>query len=379
MRSLHAVLGVTAICAIAGCGGSGAPSAATTATGVQGPSEVAAEPVNTPSKNPFTPAVGKDKGNVTPPKAAVNTGHPVSYQGSVPGLYGGTMDYSTCNATQLVNFLEATPDKAAAWARALGIQVSEIRTYVSGLTPVTLRVDTRVTNHGYINGIADPIQSVLQAGTAVFVDKYGQPVVKCYCGNPLGPPITYTQPTYTGPLWSGFEPTHITIIQQSTTIINVFKLYDPSSGQIFARPAGTDGTSDRPYSGPGGAATTPTTPTPTPTPTVPTAAVPPPAPTPAPATPSAPAGNPEAHFTPSQGTQADIYTLSVSGFQSGTMAVELTRPDGVHEHYTIEVGSDGTGSYTFPHNGHAPVGTYTAVITDPSNGTTATAQTTVSG
>lgn len=57
------------------------------------------------------------------------------------------------------------------------------------------RADTRVTNHGFADGRATEIQSILQAGTAVFVDDTGLPVVKCSCGNPLGRPAALSDPT----------------------------------------------------------------------------------------------------------------------------------------------------------------------------------------
>lgn len=373
MRWFSSVLALSAVLGFAACGGGGSPATQSKQVGVRGPSEVTAEPVSTAGRNPFMPSVGKDKKNVKPPKAAVTGSGPATYSARLPGLYGGTMNYATCDSHQLVTFLEANPAKAQAWAQALGIGVSDIRSYVSGLTAVTLRTDTRVTNHGYVNGVANPIQSVLEAGTAVLVNNYGEPVVKCYCGNPLGPPVTYTQPTYVGPLWAGFAPTHITIIQQSTTIINVFKLYDPSSGRIFLRPAGTDGTSDRPYHGPGG------TPAPTPSPqTTPSGTQPAPQPqtqtqAPTQTSPSAPTENPSASFSPNPGQQGDNFVLSASGFQPGAnLSVELTRPDGVVEHYTISVGSDGSGSHTFTNTANVITGTYTAVVTNPTTGASAT-------
>src|SRR5437588_6710960 len=329
--------------------------------GRRGYGEVAARPVSKPVANPFTPNVGKDLSGIKPPPAAVATGGgPANYTGSLPGLYGGTRNYFTCNAGKLVTYLEANPAKADAWAATLHIQTTEIRRYVSRLTAVTLRTDTRVTNHGYVNGQANPLQAVLQAGTAVFVDKYGEPVVKCYCGNPLSPPILYTSPTYIGPLWSGFSSTHITIINQSTTIINVFKLYDPSTGKIFTRPAGTDGSKDGPYSG-----------------------TPPPGGTPAPpsgggtatnGTPQQQPENPSASFSPSSGHQGDTFVLGASGFRPGvTLDVTLTRPDGVTEHYSISTGSDGSGSYTFTNTQNVVTGTYTAVVHNPATGAQAQA------
>ena len=188
------VLGALVLGAVVldGCGAGGSHSS-TSATGVQGQSEVTAAPVSTAGPNPFTATVGMDMSGVRPPPATARAG-PARYSASLPGLYGGTRNYTTCDATKLVDFLQANPKKAAAWAAALGIGTSQIRSYVSGLTDVILRTDTRVTNHGYEDGIAIPIQSVLQAGTAVFVDKYGSPVVKCYSGNPLAPPVLYRAP-----------------------------------------------------------------------------------------------------------------------------------------------------------------------------------------
>ena len=341
-----ALLGLSV--ALAACGGGSSKS-----KGIAGHSEIRAEPVSTASANPFTPTVGKDKKGVKPPRGAVGAGGgPATYRASLPGLYGGTRNYATCNAGQLVSFLEHNSAKATAWATTLGVRITEIRRFVSKLTPVILRTDTRVTNHGYVGGSATTIQSVLQAGTAVFVDDYGEPVVKCYCGNPLTPPVLYRRPTYTGPLWSGFTYTHITIIQQSITIIKIFTLYDPATGMTFTRPAGTDGGSDGAYQ------QTPSNPSPTP----------PNQPTPPTTTPNT-TENPSASFSPSSGKQGDTFTLSASGFKPGAnLDVTLTRPDGVVEHYSISAGGDGTGTYTFSNTANVVTGTYSATVTNPSTG-----------
>src|SRR3954470_4954792 len=241
LRLAACVLALAAATALSACGGG---SSAKTTAGVKGASEITGEPVSSAGANPFTAPAGKDMSGVRPPKQAVSSAGPSTYRGSLPGLYGGTRDYATCDAHKLVNFLEHEPSKAGAWAGVLGIPVTRIRTYVNHLTPVLLRTDTRVTNHGYAGGHATVIQSVLQAGTAVFVNRYGEPVIKCYCGNPLTPPILYREPVYIGPRWADFSTTHITIIKQSITIIDTFTLYDPHTGTTFARPAGTDGSSD---------------------------------------------------------------------------------------------------------------------------------------
>jgi hypothetical protein len=343
--------------ALASCGGSSHRA------GVRGPSEVRAEPVSKAVANPFTSAVGQDTSGVTPPPAAGGANGPATYRGDLPGLYGGTRNHSTCDAQKLVTFLDQNPAKATAWASTLGIGTTQIRTYVSGLTAVTLRTDTRVTNHGFVDGRANPIQSVLEAGTAVFVNRYGEPVVKCYCGNPLTSPVLYTTPTYVGPLWSGFSSTHITIIDRSTTIIDTFTLVDLSTGKTFQQPAGTSARTGGAPSGTG----QPGTP-------APPAGQPSPQPQGQASTPGPAAENPSASFSPSSGHQGDTFTLTASGFRPGaTLHVTLTRPDGVVEDYSITTGSDGSGSHTFANTANVVTGTYHATIANPATGAQAEA------
>ena len=302
------------------------------------------------------PKVGRDHPGLKPPaKAASATGGPVRYSAALPGLYGGTRNYRTCDAAQLVHFLEQNPSKAAAWALTLGINTSQIRQYVSGLTDVILRTDTRVTNHGYESGIAIPLQSVLEAGTAVFVNGYGEPVVKCFCGNPLTAPVLYAAPVYTGPLWTGFSPTQITIIQQSTTIINKFTLYDPTNAKTFTRTRGKRG-HDGPYTGPSTSSTSQSAPSTTSTArsSTPTAG------------PSGPTEHPSVSLSPNPAIQGDTVTLTASGFSPGaSLQITVNRPDGVIEHYPLSAGADGTGTYTFSNAaGNAPLGTYNVTVTN---------------
>jgi hypothetical protein len=211
------------------------------ATDVSTENVVSLEPVNHTGPNPFLPPVGKDHTGVKPPPNTAGT-----FPADTPGLYGGTMHQGSCDPQKLVTFLKQNPDKASAWAKTLGISVSDIPDYVSGLTPVILRTATSVTNHGYVNGQANAIPAVLEPGTAVLVDKYGQPVTKCYCGNPLTAPTTYSSTKYVGPTWSGWSPRNITIIQNTTVVIQQFTLVDIETNQVFTRPAGTTGTDDTP-------------------------------------------------------------------------------------------------------------------------------------
>src|SRR3954454_11417253 len=355
LRLAVCLLALAVATALTACGGG---SNAKTTAGVQGASEITAEPVSSAGDNPFTAPAGKDMSGVKPPpKQAVSSG-PSTYRGSLPGLYGGTRDYATCDAHKLVNFLEHEPSKASAWAGVVGIPVTRIRTYVNHLTPVLLRTDTRVTNHGYVNGRATVIQSVLQAGTAVFVNRYGEPVIKCYCGNPLTPPVLYREPVYIGPRWTDFSTTHITIIKQSITIIDTFTLYDPDTGTTFKRPAGTDGTSDAsttqslpPQTNLGGSTSTPNA---------------------QPQQPQQQNETPSASFSPNAGHQGDNFVLSASGFRPGSnLDVTLVRPDGHVEHYSINTGGSGSGSYTYTNTGNVITGTYNATVTNPATGASA--------
>ena len=224
---------------------------------------VTAEPANT-SVNPFMPPAGADQTNVTPPlpaaapAAAAAPPPSARYPGNTEGLYGGTLNYRTCDAKKMIDFFGVNPDKAAAWAGVLGIQVQEISTYMASLTPVVLRSDTYVRNHGWEGGRATSFVSVLQAGTAVFVNKYGSPVVKCYCGNPLTPwypPVSFKPRwrcgcPYPEPYWPHWGKTTIVIIERTTVIIDKFTLVDTTTGKPFIRPAGPT-TTDTAYVAPG--------------------------------------------------------------------------------------------------------------------------------
>ncbi|MGQ0803185.1 MAG: DUF6777 domain-containing protein [Actinomycetota bacterium] len=162
-----------------------------------------------PGPNPFTPPVAPE----APPP---NTLAPPS------GPFGGTGDNTLCDREGIITFLTdpANSAQASEWARVVGIQVSEIPTYVRDLVPTTVTSDTRITNHTFENGKAVSFQAVLQAGTAVLVDVYGKPVVRCRCGNPLLPPRDIPKPTYTGTKWPGFDPTTIVVIQ--VTEVQIF-------------------------------------------------------------------------------------------------------------------------------------------------------------
>jgi hypothetical protein len=170
--------------------------------------------------------------SVPPPGAPKATGAVLTaVRGDRAGLYGGTLELTVCDKNKLINFLEQNPSQGAAWASVQGIPSSQIRSYIGALTPVILAADTRVTNHGFVNGRPTPHQSVLQAGTAVLIDSLGVPRARCYCGNPLLPPqLTRSAPVYTGQSWPGFDPGRVVAVQPAPAPITNLTVINTNTG-----------------------------------------------------------------------------------------------------------------------------------------------------
>lgn len=224
-----------------------APSTTTAA-----PGEVLLEPLDSDGPFPWT-------GSLVPPGAPTSvplpttsstasptstSGGPVALtavRGDRVGIYGGTTELSVCDREQLAGFLETHPGPARAFAQVLGIGTSQIRSYVTSLTPVILAADTRVTNHGYSKGRPTPRQSVLQAGTAVLIDDLGVPRVRCACGNPLLPPVLTSAPTYTGPRWPGFSPTTVVVVRPATSPMTTVTVIDTKTGTTVVVDVGSGG------------------------------------------------------------------------------------------------------------------------------------------
>ena len=277
------------------------------------------------------------------------------------GPFGGTGSDLVCDRELLIDSLRAQPDRLREWARVLQVEPTDaaVSRYIRRLRPVTLTRDTRVTNHSFVDGRAVPFQSILQAGTAVLVDKDGKPVARCRCGNPLlepvfieeascfGCPPNYRPPPpceyydYDDAEYNRYGDGYWKRVYVRSQFADVCYLPYPSPPRVNRRPS------------PG----TPSAPTPPDT---------------------QQATNPAASFTPASGTSADTYSLFVSGFRPNAgLSVRLTRPDGVGESYAVTTDATGSGSLTFPRVADAISGTYTATVTDPVSGDTATATATV--
>jgi hypothetical protein len=108
---------------------------------------------------------------------------------------------------------------------------------VAQLTPLILRADTRVTNHGFEDGRVTSFSSILQAGTAVLVDKQGVPVVKCFCGNPLTPPRPVAH-SYQGKAWPGFDAQKVIVIKPAPAPVKSFTVVDHTTGKRFSKKTG---------------------------------------------------------------------------------------------------------------------------------------------
>lgn len=155
------------------------------ATGSAAP-EVTLQAAGDPGRDPYTPSVvvppsGSPSASPAPSaspvavSASAGPGGVRTVNGGSAGLYGGTEQAAGCDVAELSDFLTSHTDRGHAWAAAEGIDIGGIPEYLSTLTPVVLRVDTRVTNHGFVDGAGTGFQSVLQAGSAVLVDDRGVP------------------------------------------------------------------------------------------------------------------------------------------------------------------------------------------------------------
>ncbi|MFE2237589.1 DUF6777 domain-containing protein [Streptomyces sp. NPDC059442] len=217
------------------------------------PREVFLQPIAAEGPDPFTastvnPAAAPPPATVPPDPSASATTAPDrtvrEVTGSTPGLYGGTRSVASCDVERQVAFLADDPAASRAFADAAGIPESRVASWLRGLTPVHLRADTRVTNHGLRDGRATAFQAVLQSGTAVLVDQYGAPRVRCACGNPLRSPVAVQGAVQSGRPWSGYRPDRVVVVRPTTTIVNSLVIVNVVDNTWIERGTGTDGERD---------------------------------------------------------------------------------------------------------------------------------------
>ena len=151
--------------------------------------------------------------------------------GSDPNLYGGSGQLSVCDANALVSNLKQDSMLNAAFAAGIGINAEDVEQFVLSLKSVVLRQDTWVTNHGYADGKPTPYQAVLQRGTAVMVDSWGVPRVRCSCGNPLAEAWNgYTAPSNASSSWDGYDSAKVATVYGGNEQSSELSVADISTG-----------------------------------------------------------------------------------------------------------------------------------------------------
>lgn len=194
-----------------------------------------------PGDDPFTPSLVQGGG--LPPTTPLDRAANPTPAGGLDGLYFDSLGAGICDQRRLGTELQVDPALAAAWVAPLGVAPSELSRFVTALTPVRLRADTRLTAHGWSGEVAEPYAAALQAGTPVLVDDRGVPRVRCADGAPLAPTLPLPDPVY-GSGWDGFDPATMIEITPATRPIVEFGLVDVAGGQPFRRPVGSTGDQD---------------------------------------------------------------------------------------------------------------------------------------
>ncbi|MFG3497569.1 DUF6777 domain-containing protein [Streptomyces sp. NPDC047928] len=194
--------------------------------------------------SPTSPVSPTSSPAVPPPSASPRGVRTVD--GATPGLYGGTRLMADCDVERQARLLTGDTAKAGAFAQAAGINPADIRGWLRDLTPVVLRADTRVTGHGYRDGTATPFQAVLQSGSAVLVDRYGAPRVRCACGNPLRSPADIQgAAVYQGDRWDGFRAGRVVAVAPTQQVLGSLIIVNVADDTWIERKTGTRGEQDK--------------------------------------------------------------------------------------------------------------------------------------
>ncbi|MFP1627948.1 DUF6777 domain-containing protein [Streptomyces sp. 5K101] len=244
MRPLFTAIAVLCVGSVAaGCGGESRAA---------DPEELLLQPIAAQGPDPFTASTAFPAPAFAPPPVTAAPRSPSgagtalrTLSGSTPGLYGGTQQIASCDVEAQVRLLATDQDKARAFAEGAGIDQADIPQFLRGLTSVVLRSDTRVTGNAFRDGKAAGYQAVLQTGTAVLVDQYGAPRVRCAGGNPLKPPVAAEQAVVTkGDQWPGYRADRVLVIKPAGQVVNNLLIVNTADGTWIERPAGTDGEED---------------------------------------------------------------------------------------------------------------------------------------
>ncbi|MGW7285821.1 DUF6777 domain-containing protein [Streptomyces sp. NPDC054847] len=244
MRGLYAAATVLCLGPLAaGCGGD--------SRAVE-PGEILLQSLAAPGPDPFTVSTATAgappalPGVASAPRSPSGGGVTLrTMSGATPGLYAGTQEEAACDIGRQAGLLAADKRKAQAFAEAVGVERSGVATFLRGLTPVVLRADVRVTGHGFRDGSAVARQSVLQAGTAVLVDEFGAPRVRCASGAPLEQPVAIrTTLVNKGQPWPGYRADRVIVIKPAAQAVNNLLLVSVVDNGWIERPGGTEGEDD---------------------------------------------------------------------------------------------------------------------------------------
>lgn len=255
VRRRHAALAVLSagILITAGCGEDSVGKDPRAAKAAQAAStKVTLQPLAAPGPNPFTTSTAAPVPDATPSRPPSPSGPTTrsqtlrSVSGATAGLYGGTKSTPSCDVDAQVRLLTTDRAKATAFARAAGVGAPSLPTFLRELTPVVLRADVRVTNHGYRDGAPTAFQAVLQSGTAVLVDDHGLPRVRCACGNPLRPAVALrADAPHQGAPWSGYRPDRVVVVKRTTQVVGALVIVDAVDNTWLERESGTEGDRDK--------------------------------------------------------------------------------------------------------------------------------------
>ncbi|RDG35527.1 DUF6777 domain-containing protein [Streptomyces corynorhini] len=224
--------------------GAGAPGGKAAPSSTPEPGTLESRTPEPRTSEPRTPRSGSPRSGRQEGRAGSAPAVPRALPGSTPGLYGASTAPG-CAVERQARLLAKDPAKARSFARAAGIGKESVPDFLRALTPVELRADVRVTDHGHRAGAATAFQAVLQSGTAVLVDGRGLPRVRCASGNPLGPPVAFKGSVdYRGERWPGYRAERVVVVQRSEEDLGGLVIVDPVDGVWVERRSGTDGGED---------------------------------------------------------------------------------------------------------------------------------------
>lgn len=146
--------------------------------------------------------------------------------GDRPGLYGSATT-AVCDVTFLAETLGEAQPVVVPWAAAYGIDSADVADVLDQLTPLVIGHDIAVTAYDLDGDRAISHQAILQSGTAVLVDRHGQPRVHCASGSPLSEPTTAGGVVVLdGLAWPAFSSAQVLVVTRTDGLIDALTTTD---------------------------------------------------------------------------------------------------------------------------------------------------------